>query len=386
MKSKLSSRSRPRQQAGKNISRREFIPRMMTAALGAGALLHSGMLLARQQAAATPPGTMKYRTLGKTGISISEIGFGSHLTPQNMNDPQTRAAQIRGGLELGINLFDVYEHGYHQFAPLSEVLEPVRQDVVLSLVTVWNRKQTMEEVEFALETFKTDVIDLYRIYWEPSMGRDEVEIRFQILQQAKEEGKIRAVGLVSHDHAALTGILQSYPELDYLMLPYNFRHQRFSPVTAVQPVSWGRLKIGEVTSPSRKAAAAEVDCQYYPCPDSGLLPLVKETGVGLIAIKPFAGGGLLQLPFSDPLLEQLEGVEASFPQAALRFVLQAREVGSVIPAMNSIGEVVENAGAAQGDGLSAADIELLQLYADAAEQAQGIYLPDKYQWLEEWRA
>ena len=385
----MKSNHHPSQTTGKAITRREFIPRIATAALGAGALLNPGTLLGRNlgTSAATSLGPMKYRMLGQTGISVSEVSFGSHLNKQNMSNPQARAEQIRKGLELGINLFDIYEHSYQQFEPMSKVLGPVRQDVVLSLVTVWSRNQTMQEVEFALKTFNTDVIDLYRIYYEPTMSRDEIDVRFEVLQQAKQEGKIRAAGLVTHDHAVLVDVLQAYPELDYLMLPYNFRHQRYAPATAVQPASWGQIKAGEATPSSPKAVVEDPpDCMYYACQDSELLPLVRETGVGLLAIKPFAGGGLLNLLSSDPLLEKLKDAEVSLPQAALRFVLDAPEIASTIPAMNSLDEVEENAGAVQGDGFSAADIHGLQLWAETAEQARGAYLPQKYKWLEEWKA
>ncbi len=88
---------------------------------------------------------------------------------------------------------------------------------------------------------------------------------------------------------------------------------------------------------------------------------------------------------SDPLIVELKGVEASLPQAALRFILGTKEISSTIPAMNAIDEVVENVGARQGDGLCASDVRLLQIYAQAAEQSQGAYLPEKYKWLEEWK-
>ncbi len=45
---------------------------------------------------------MKYRTLGRTGISFSEIGFGSHVAWDKLDDEEGRTAQIRKGLELGI--------------------------------------------------------------------------------------------------------------------------------------------------------------------------------------------------------------------------------------------------------------------------------------------
>ena len=387
-------RHRPAAGMPGGLTRREFLPKMAAALFGVGALLHPQHLLAR---VAQDPGNtadMKYRVLGKTGIQVSVIGFGSHLNDVILSNPVARANHIRKGLEVGINLFDIYDHGIHQFAPMSKILGPVRQEMVISLVTVWDQDQVRQEVEYALKTFDTDYIDLYRIFVDTDTSGDEVEARFQVLQQAKQEGKIRVVGLVAHDHLRLTEMLRTYPDLDYLMLPYNFRHQQFSPVTAVQPLSWGQAKAADRRPPAPKEAhqldglsqASIVDCQYYPCPDPALLSLVRQTGVGLIAIKPFAAGGLLQLGLSDPLIaEQLQKAELSLPQAALRFVLEAPEIASAIPAMNSINEVVENVGAVQGEGMSQVETELLQLWAEAAERAEGAYLPAKYAWLEQWR-
>ena len=386
------AKMKPKETAA-GITRREFFPKAAATAIGAGALL-SGQVPGASISSAAATDGVRYRMLGKTGISVSEIGFGSHLDDDKMGDPQGRAAVIGKGLEYGINLFDIYDHQYHQFELMSEVLEPVRQDVVISLVAMWNRDQTMEEVEYALSTFKTDVIDLYRIYWEPSMGPEEVETRFRILQQAKEQGKIRAVGLVSHDHATLTGVLQSLPELDYLMLPYNFQHQKFSPVTLVEAASWGQIKsdrafLGSWDGPSPKGTVREMaeDCFFGACSDPELQPLIEETGVGILAIKPFAGGAAHNLSPSDPVLQELQEAGASLPQAALRFVLTARDIASAIGAMNSIDEVVENCAASGGDGFSQIDAKLLQIYADAAEESKGEYLPEHYRWLEEgWKA
>ena len=103
MKFRQTSRHRPERVAGGGLTRREFIPRVTVAALGAGILLNP-------DSSSGSVDNMKYRKLGKTGVSISEIGFGSHLTRHNMGDPRVRTAQIRKGLELGINLFDIYEH------------------------------------------------------------------------------------------------------------------------------------------------------------------------------------------------------------------------------------------------------------------------------------
>ena len=375
------------------MTRREFFPKAAAAAIGAGALLSTEELVRRGSAFASPAvnseaksnsGGMEYRTLGKTGISVSEIGFGSHLDPDKMGDPEGRAAIIRKGLEGGINLFDIYDHTYHQFELMSEVLGPVRQDVVISLVAIGD---TMAEIERALTTFNTDYIDLYRYVGRPG--------HLDVLQQAKEQGKIRAIGVVDHDHSGLVRELNSHPELDYLMLPYNFQHQRFSHATFAESASWGQIKadraaLGSRKEPSAKAIArneADEDCLWGACSDPDLQPLIEETGVGVLAIKPFAGGAAYKLSPSDPVLQELQAAGATLPQAALKFVLSARDIASAVGAMNSIEQVVENCSASGGDGFSQIDAELLQLYADAAEASKGGFLPDKYKWLEtEWKA
>ena len=139
-------------------------------------------------------------------------------------------------------------------------------------------------------------------------------------------------------------------------------------------------------APFSKRVAEDPDCPYYSCVDSGLPALVREKGVGVIAMKPFAAGALLKLGDGDPLLKRLRRDGVSLPRAALRFVMDPPEIASAIPAMNSIDEVVENAGAMEGSGLSAEEAECLQLSAIAAGRSGGAYLPEGYRWLEKWKA
>ena len=396
---------RPTTEGGKNITRREFFPQIVAAALSTGTLLNPSELIgSRLSPTASPLNSSSrsgQRPLGKTGISVSEIGFGSHLNSENRSDPEGRVNQIRKGLELGINLFDIYNHGSDAaFELMSMALGPFRHNVIISLVSVWAPDETMAEVDFALDTFNTDYIDLYRIY---SESGNSIDRKYEELQKAKEQGKIRAVGFVSHDHSVLVNTLTNYPELDYLMLPYNFQHQRFKPLeTVVESVSWGTIKAikessedplhnvisFDTNSPSahlKKMAAG--DCLFGACSDSELQPLVRETGVGLIGIKPFAGGGLTTLNPSHPVLQELTDGGTSLPHAALKFVLEASEFSSAIPAMNAIDQIVENCAVIDGGEFSSTDAMLLQLYADAANESKGKYLPEKYRWLEDnWKA
>ena len=378
--------SQEHDKGGTMLTRREFVSAAAVAALGAKQVLTS-------VAGADPSdgsGGMKYRQLGKTGISVSEIGYGSHVNRQNMDDPQARSKQIARALELGVNLFDIYDHEVHQYAPMRDILRPVRKDVVVSLVSIvrhsnidwlahhWDdftamenwREGTAREVEYALKKLDTDVIDLFRVFVPTEESWAQVEPRYEALLKAKAQGKIRAVGLVSHDQAQLVPLLQTVPGVDFVMFPYNFRHQRLTSGFA---------------PPAGKGEGGIRDCVLVQCSHPEFAQLVGETGVGLLAMKPFGGGGLLKLGASDPRLRAQLDDDVSVSQAALKFILQTPQISSTIPAMNSIAEVEENVAAVHAGGLSESESRCLRLYDEAAERSAGRYLPPEYQWLEQWK-
>jgi aryl-alcohol dehydrogenase-like predicted oxidoreductase len=357
------------------LTRREFFPKAAAVAVGAGAMLRAGSSVAAQ------PGSMKYRVLGQTGISLSEIGFGSHLDPANLADPAARTKQIQRGLELGINLFDIYDHSYHQFAPMSTMLAPVRDRVVISLVSVWPENKTMAEIEHALTVFGTDTVDLYRIYagGDDEASLERTEARLSDMQRAKDQGKIRAVGVSAHDQRAFIRLLQSHPEVDYIMFPFNFRHRALKLTDAEVPDA-GRNASDPAPDPGIR------DCTSVPCPAPGFAAAVRDAGVGLIAMKPFAGGGLLRLAADDPRLQPLHEAGVRLPQAALQFILQTPEIASTIPAMNSVSEVEQNVSAVFGGPLSDPQGQFLDILNEAADGTHGEYLPDSYRWLEDWRS
>ncbi|MEW6756366.1 MAG: hypothetical protein AB1505_36150, partial [Candidatus Latescibacterota bacterium] len=152
---------------------------------------------AEERLAVGAAGRMGYRTLGATGIRVSEVAFGSHLKRCNVEDPVRRREQIRVGIEHGINLFDIYEHSYQQFAPMSETLAPVRDEVVISLVTVWRAAdEVLDEVEYALRVFRRERIDLFRVVLGDNW--DDGEQRLEALARARQQGKVHAIGAVMH--------------------------------------------------------------------------------------------------------------------------------------------------------------------------------------------
>ena len=300
-------------------------------------------------------GSMRYRRLGKTGIQVSELGFGSHLRKGNIDNPAERRRQIEIGIEKGINLFDIYEHSYQQFDPMSRALAHVRDEVVISLVTVWRQAhEVLDEVEYALQTFQRDAIDLFRLVFGGDW--DDSEQRLRSLVRAREQGKIRAVGCVVHQPEHLLEGLRRYPnEIDYAMVPASF----CAPLLVR--------------------------------PDRELAPELKRRDVGVIAMKPMAasdqeGGYIFKLRPASDELAALEREGLSLGKLAVKYLLQSDVVSSVLPAMNSVDEVLENVRGSEEGPLTDDEERFLQIYQEEAEQVFPALLREDNHWVTPWKA
>ncbi len=107
-------------------------------------------------------------------------------------NPTLRDKMIKAGYEGGINVFDVYDHGIKQFNPMGQSLKGFRKEVVVSLCCVQSSSGIQAEIDGALQSFLTDYIDLYRLY-----TVDDTRVNY--MENNKNAGKIRAIGVVSHD-------------------------------------------------------------------------------------------------------------------------------------------------------------------------------------------
>lgn len=336
------------------MKRRDMIRKtaLGTAALGLGA----GTLKAKEKVVIPHlpkplSQEMKYRPLGKTGITVSLLGFGSHLSDENLKDPKGRNRQIQEAIENGITLFDIYNHSvFHQFEPMARSLEGKRQKVILSLVAVEPDVRT--EIEGALRTFNTDCIDCYRIVYRDPDPHTKGDADLDILFKMKEEGKIRAVGVVAHEEAGLLYTVQNKP-VDYIMMPINFHHNK-----------------GWFDEPK----------DTY----SQVIPICREKKIGILGIKPMGGDpmaayaqflGLLSPSYRGP----------SYPKAALRYLWQNQDLSSSLPSINTVGELYDDLDAIWRPDFTKEDREVLKNLSREADKTMGAYLPPKYKWMENWR-
>lgn len=319
------------------IDRREFLRRsaLTGAALG---LLPLGVAAA----AATGPRRV---TLGRTGLSVTDIGFGG----SRIGDDE---ATVRHALERGVNYFDTAE-GYGGGASettIGKVLEGVRDQVLIASKGKFSastkRDEMMSALEASLKRLRTDHVDVYfnhAVNDVAVIGNPEWP---EFLATAKQQGKIRFSGMSGHggrlvecvDHAVDNDVA------DVLLLGYNFGQdpsfmQRFTAsldFVAVQP---------ELPRAMQKARAK---------------------GVGIIAMKTLRGARL-----NDMRPHEREG--GTFAQAAFRWVLGGPYVHSLIVTMRSAAQIDEYLVASGSGAPTAADAALLERYERMAGGSQCRY-------------
>ena len=135
---------------------------------------------------------MEYRTLGKTGLKISRMGFGG-IPIQKIDEEGTRKL-LREMMEKGVNYIDS-ARGYtvsEQY--IGYGLEGIRDKFVLATKSMSRTKEAMAaDIETSLGNFRTDYIDLYQVH-NPSMEQlDQVMGEggaLEALMEARAAGKI----------------------------------------------------------------------------------------------------------------------------------------------------------------------------------------------------
>ena len=174
---------------------------------------------------------MKYLELGSSGIRISKVIMGTWQTGKAMwvgiDDGESSRA-IRAAFDAGINTFDTAEYygNGHSERIIGEALADIRDQVVYATKVFSNHlkyKQVLNACHKSLRNLKTDVIDLYQIHWPAgSFGSKKVPIEETMgaLNDLKDQGKIRAIGVSNFSRAQMEEALQ-YGAVESLQPPYS---------------------------------------------------------------------------------------------------------------------------------------------------------------------
>ncbi|MGK7915043.1 MAG: aldo/keto reductase [Prochloraceae cyanobacterium] len=174
---------------------------------------------------------MKTRTLGTSEIEITPLLMGTWQAGKRqwagIEDAESIKA-IRAAFDAGITTFDtaeVYGEG-HSERIVAQALSDVRDRVVYATKVFANHlkyDQVIEACARSLKNLKTDYIDLYQIHWPTGSWNSEIvpiEETMAALNELKEQGKIRVIGVSNFSRAQLEEATQ-YGRIDSLQPPYS---------------------------------------------------------------------------------------------------------------------------------------------------------------------
>ncbi len=165
------------------------------------------------------------REYGRTGISLSIIGFGGIVV---MNAEQNHANRVVAeAVERGVNYFDVAPSYGDAELRLGPALKPYRDRVFLACKTGERTKEgAKKEFEQSLERLYTDHFDLYQLHGITDVAKD-VDAAFakggvmELLAEEKRVGRIRHLGFSAHSEEAALTALDRF-DFDSVLFPFNF--------------------------------------------------------------------------------------------------------------------------------------------------------------------
>jgi len=311
---------------------------------------------------------LKYKTLGKSGIKVSEIGFGAWTLALNWWGKEIKEDEakrmLKKAYDLGINFFetgDMYGKGKSERL-IGEVFKGMRNEIVIStkygydfenvdqighkeLPQKFDPEFTDKALNNSLERLQTDYVDVYGLH-NPKLQHIRDDVIFDTLEKKIAEGKIKTC------QAALGPAIGWTQEGLEAMERKN--------ISAIQTV----YNILEQT------------------PGNELMDNAEKKNVGVLVRVPDASGILTGKVDASTKIDEkdhrsvrkgewirsaLNKVERLRPIAernglnitelAIKFILSKKSVSSVLPTVISVDEIENFAAMSDGNYISAADIQ-----------------------------
>ncbi|MFH1737890.1 MAG: aldo/keto reductase [bacterium] len=303
-----------------SIDRRRFV-KLSAASTG---LALGGVSMAEETSKTGADGGMKYRPLGKTGLKVSEIGFGSY----GFNNPALLSAALDAGMNFICTSAD-YQDGAAEEA-IGKAIGKVgnrRDEIVIFTGTEVRRgnktkKEILETLDGSLKRLGTDHIDVMRSHNIMEPGHLKNEAFFEAFEEAKKAGKALHAGMSCHtrmQECISTAIDDG--RIEVILCRYNF-----------------------------------MPYQDQPPLEDALFERAKEKGIGVAVFKIDAGKRQNEI-------KDLESGGLTLTQAAAKWALSNPNVASICAGITNFNQIKEYSGAV-GKKLGQAEIDMLQRYAD----------------------
>ncbi len=290
---------------------------------------------------------MRYRTLGKTGVELSVLGFGAMRLPtvnaggNERFDREESIRMIHRYLELGGNYVDTAPYYCEKESEIivGEALKGRRDQVYLSTknpIENSSGDDFLKRLETSLTNLDTGFIDFYHMWgigWKDfTESIDVKDGPLEAARKALDQGLIRHLSFSFHD----------------------------DPENMIKLIDTGVFET--------------VLCQYNLLDRSNEEGIrhAAEQGLGVIIMGP-VGGGRLGYP-SEVIQGLLKTQRASNPELALRFVLSHPGVDCALSGMSSLAMVEENcATAGRSEKLSPRELDQISLSLDENKKLADLY-------------
>jgi uncharacterized protein len=315
------------------VNRRDVLLQGALAALG---MSTRPLRTSAQPAPRSEASVQRHATLGRTGMRVSDISFGSSLLGADGGDT------VRYAFDHGINYFDTADsyRGGQSETTIGETLRGKRDRVYLASKTHTSpsdrRDSMMSSLEGSLRRLRTDYVDVYFNHAVNDVARLKNPEWHEFVARAKQQGKIRFVGMSGHAGRLIECLDYALDTdgVDVILAAYNFGQD---------PGFYNQF-----------TRSFDFIARHPQLPR--VLQKAKAKGVGVVVMKTLMGARLNDMrPF--------ERGGATFAQAAFRWVLSNRNVDALVVSMTSRAGIDEYLGASGWKSAAADDPPLLRQYA-----------------------
>jgi aryl-alcohol dehydrogenase-like predicted oxidoreductase len=241
----------------------------------------------------------RYRTLGKTGLKVSTVGYGCMITSDS--------SVIHRAVDLGVTYFDTargYQSGNNE-RMVGAALKGSRDKIVLSSKSeAKTAAQAVAELDTSLRELGTDHLDIWYMHSRDTVAAIPDEL-VTVWENARQQGKIRHIGISTHKPNDIVERVLAVGKFEVLLSTYSFA-------------------VGTANDPAYKR--------------------LTDAGISLVAMKVMAPAARARKP---------DG-----PLAALKWVLRNTRFATTIPSMTDMDQLEMNV-RAMVEPFSAADEKLL---------------------------
>lgn len=308
---------------------------------------------------------MKQRLLGRTGLSVSEIGLGTWAFGNNVYggvSEKNGIATIHAGIDMGVNLFDTApQYGSAQQDGVAEIvlgkaLKGKRDKVHISSkfgrnpciangASQFHKSRILDSVDESLGRLQTDYIDV--LFFHSPFSPDEInDDVWEGIEQVKKQGKVRFIGHSISMFHQTENMARQWAKED--------------KIDVVQVVL--SLMNRESQQLIEELSALQIGVFARECLANGFLSgtITKDT--------VFADGTLNARYTREELAERVDQVNAfkflmradifNMPEAALRWVLDQKGISTTLSGAKNIAELKGALSASESEAFTKQELAL----------------------------